>query len=127
MRDLHNILTGFKQHLGEFLGHWDWLWCPGLPPVLVSIAFPFAFHISVFFHSLFAFHISVFFHSLLISFVFFLYGQRICTHLAWLWNLMLWSQRRIRGVHGAEILIQISALAGVEPLNIKSSGRERYN
>src|SRR6218665_1170579 len=30
-----------------------WLWYPGLPPGLSSIAFPFAFHISVFFHSLF--------------------------------------------------------------------------
>ena len=35
--------------LGEFLGYLDWLWYPGLPPVLVSIAFPFAFHILVFF------------------------------------------------------------------------------
>src|SRR6218665_3240211 len=34
--------------LGEFLGYWDWLWYPGLTPVLVSIALPFAFHISVF-------------------------------------------------------------------------------
>src|SRR6218665_1032585 len=34
--------------LGEFLGYWDWLWYPGLSPVLVSIALPFAFHISVF-------------------------------------------------------------------------------
>src|SRR6218665_2962933 len=35
--------------LGEFADYWDWLWYPGLPPVLVSIAFPFAFHISVFY------------------------------------------------------------------------------
>ena len=34
--------------LGKFLGYWDWLWYPGLSPVLVSIALPFAFHISVF-------------------------------------------------------------------------------
>src|SRR6218665_3216897 len=33
---------------GEFLGFLDWLWYPGLSPVLVSIALPFAFHISVF-------------------------------------------------------------------------------
>src|SRR6218665_2692497 len=58
--------------LGEFLGYWDWLWCPGLSPVLVSIAYPFAFHISVLFHSLFTCH--------WISFVFLLYGRRICTH-----------------------------------------------
>ena len=25
--------------LGEFPGYWDWLWNPGLPPMLVSIAF----------------------------------------------------------------------------------------
>src|SRR6218665_2721274 len=29
--------------LGEFLGYRGWLWCPGLSPVLVSIALPFAF------------------------------------------------------------------------------------
>jgi len=34
--------------LGEFLGYRDWLWYPGLSPMLVSIALPFAFHISVF-------------------------------------------------------------------------------
>src|SRR6218665_1177150 len=49
-----------------------WLWYPGLLPVLMSIDFPFAFHISVLFHSLFTCH--------WISFVFFLYGRRICTH-----------------------------------------------
>src|SRR6218665_2559303 len=50
-----------------------WLWYHVLLPVLVSIAFPFAFHISVFFHSLF-------FTCHWISFVFLLYGRRICTH-----------------------------------------------
>jgi len=39
--------------LGEFPGYWGWLWYSGLSPVLVSIAFPFAFHTWVFFHSLF--------------------------------------------------------------------------
>src|SRR6218665_2898885 len=29
--------------LGEFPGYWDWLWCPGLSPMLESIAFPLAF------------------------------------------------------------------------------------
>src|SRR6218665_2927826 len=78
--------------LGEFLGYWAG-WYPGLPPVLVSIAFPFSFHISVFFHSLF-------FTCHRISFVFLLSARRICI------NPMLWSQRRNRGVHGAEISIQ---------------------
>src|SRR6218665_1130741 len=36
----------FASSLGEFLGYRDWLWYPGLLPVLVSIALPFAFHIS---------------------------------------------------------------------------------
>src|SRR6218665_169789 len=50
--------------LGEFLGYWDWLWYPGLSPVMVSIALPFAFHISVFsIHSsspAIGFHLSIF-------------------------------------------------------------------
>src|SRR6218665_3383992 len=82
---------------GEFLGYWagsgeysfyyyikvsrqtatnnkiNKIWYPGLPPVLVSIAFPFAVHISVFFHSLFS-------TCHWISFLFLLYGRRICTH-----------------------------------------------
>src|SRR6218665_2383430 len=62
--------------LGEFLGYWAlvfWLWYPGLLSVLMSIAFPLAFHISVFFHSLF-------FPCHWISIVFLLYGRSICTH-----------------------------------------------
>ena len=55
--------------LGEFLGYWAD--SSDIPPVLVSIAFPFTFHISVFFHSLF-------FTSHWISFVF-LYEKRVCT------------------------------------------------
>src|SRR6218665_1249370 len=57
--------------LGEFLGYRDWLWYPGHSPVLVSIALPFAFHISVFsIHSsspAIGFHSSIF------------YGGGICT------------------------------------------------
>src|SRR6218665_3619796 len=108
--------------MGEFLGYWDWLWYPGLSSVFLSIAFPFAFHILVFFYSLF-------FPCHWISFVILLYGRRICTHSVdlslihflgefqawdWLWYPMLWSQRQNRGAHGAEISIQMSALAGVE-------------
>jgi len=51
--------------LGEFLGYRNWLWYPGLSPVLVSIALPCAFHISVFsFHSsspATGFHSSIFY------------------------------------------------------------------
>src|SRR6218665_1929119 len=60
----------FTSSLGELL---SWLWYPGLPTVLVSITFPFAFHISLFYHSLF-------FTCHWISFVFLLYGRRICAH-----------------------------------------------
>jgi len=59
--------------LGEFLGYRDWLLYPGLSPVLVFIAFLFAFHISVLFHPLF-------FICNWISFLFLLYGRRICIH-----------------------------------------------
>src|SRR6218665_1686069 len=41
----------------------------------------------------------------------------------WLWYPMLWSQRRNSSEHGAENSIQISALAGVEPQTLESSGR----
>src|SRR6218665_1955333 len=34
--------------LGEFLGYRDFLWYPGLSPLLLSIALAFAFHISMF-------------------------------------------------------------------------------
>ena len=40
---------------------------------------------------------------------------------------MLWSQRQTRGMHEAEISIQISVLAGVEPQTLESSGRESYH
>src|SRR6218665_3397888 len=42
-----------SSSLGEFPSYWYWLWCPGLSPVLVSIALPFACHIRIF-HSLFS-------------------------------------------------------------------------
>src|SRR6218665_3471186 len=88
-------------------------WCPSpFPSPSISRCFPFA---------LIGHWISI---------VFLLYGRRIATHsvdpslthllgefpgLGWLWCPMLWSQRRNSGAHGAENLIQISALAVVEP------------
>src|SRR6218665_2214646 len=45
----------------------------------------------------------------------------------WLWNPMLWSQRRNSGAHGAENSIQISALTGVESRTLESSGRQHYH
>src|SRR6218665_1032065 len=60
-----------SSSLGEFPSYWDWLWCPGLSPVLVSIALPFAFHTSCFPFTLICHWISI---------VFLLYGRRIATH-----------------------------------------------
>src|SRR6218665_991097 len=57
--------------LGEFPSYWDWLWCPGLLPVLVSIALPFAFHTRCFPFALIC-HWS--------SIVFLLYSRRIATN-----------------------------------------------
>src|SRR6218665_3869424 len=60
-----------SSSLGVFPSYWDWLWCPGLSPVLVSIALPFAFHT-------WCFPIALICHW--ISIVFLLYGRRIATH-----------------------------------------------
>src|SRR6218665_1981177 len=60
-----------SSSLGEFPSYWDWLWCPGLSPVLVSIALPFAFHTWCFPFALICHWISI---------VFLLYGRRIATH-----------------------------------------------
>src|SRR6218665_1652261 len=69
-----DVQCSLTSSLGEFLDCcWNCLWCPRLSPVLVFIAYPFAFHILVFFHPLF-------FACHWISFVFLLYGRRICTH-----------------------------------------------
>ena len=74
--------------------------------------------------------------------MFLLYGRRICTHsfdpslthflgeflglgLALVPDVMV--PEANRGAHGAEISIQISALAGVGPRTLSSSGRERYH
>src|SRR6218665_588251 len=110
----HFLTTRVPRLLG-------WLWYPGLTPMLVSITFPFAFHISVFFHSFF-------FTCHWISLVFPLYDRPICTHSIdpslthflgefqawdWLWYPMVWSQRRSRSAHDAEISLQISAMAEV--------------
>src|SRR6218665_2809098 len=60
-----------SSSLGEFPSYWYWLWCPGLSPVLVSIALPFAFHTWCFPFPLICHWIST---------VFLLYGRRIATH-----------------------------------------------
>src|SRR6218665_1965473 len=60
-----------SSSLGEFPSYWDWFWCPGLSPVLVSISLPFAFHTWRFSFALICHWISI---------VFLLYGRRITTH-----------------------------------------------
>src|SRR6218665_846792 len=110
-----------SSSLGEFPSYWDWLWCPGLSPVLVSIALPFAFHTWCFPFALICHWISI---------VFLVYGRRIATHsvdpslthflgefpglgLALVPDVVV--PEADSGAHGAENLIQISALARVEP------------
>ena len=119
--------------LGEFLGYWAGSGILSFRPCWVPSPFPSPSISWSFFHSLF-------FTCHWISFMFLLYDWCICTHSVdpslthllgqawdWLWYLMLWSQRRNRGVHGAEISIQISALARVEPWILASSSRECYH
>src|SRR6218665_2273276 len=60
-----------SSSLGEFPSYWDWLWCPVLSPVLVSMVLPFAFHTWCFPFALICHWISS---------VFLLYGRRIATH-----------------------------------------------
>src|SRR6218665_1546294 len=117
-----------SSSLGELPSYRDWLRCPGLSPVLVSIALPFAFHTWCFPFALICHWIPI---------VFLLYGRRIVTHsvdpslthflgefpglgLALVPDVVVpeaeqwyaWSRNSI----------QISALAGVEPRTLASSG-----
>jgi len=39
----HSVSPSLTHFVGEFPSYWGWLWCPGLSPVLASIALPFAF------------------------------------------------------------------------------------
>src|SRR6218665_3659118 len=117
-----------SSSLGEFPSYWDWLWCPGLLPVLVSIALPFVFHTWCFPFALICHWTST---------VFLLYGRRIAAHsvepslthflgefpglgLALLPAVVV--READSGAHEAENSIQISALAGEEPRTLASSG-----
>ena len=98
-----------------------WLWYPSwAPPVLFSIAFPFAFHISVFLHHFSSLAIefqSCFFLTAdvfapirsLFTYSLFWWVSRLGTGC---WYPMLWSQRRNRCAHRAEMSIEISAWRG---------------
>ena len=103
--------------LGEFLGYWDWLWYPGLSPVLVSIALPFAFHITVF-----SIHYSspaIGFHSSIF------HGGGICTppptpSLFQTGNMVIGYPKRLR-YHGGGVeshgKIYLSTYARIGPLS----------
>src|SRR6218665_824401 len=108
-----------SSSLGEFPSYWYWLWCPGLSPILVSIALPFALVFSIRSYLPLDFnHVS----SL---------RQRIATHSVdpSLTSLTLALVPDVvvpevdSGAHGAENSIQISALAAVEPRSLASSDR----
>src|SRR6218665_2200534 len=118
-----------SSSLGEFPRYLDWLWCPGLSPVLVSTALPFAFHTWCFPLALISHWISI---------VFLLYDRRIATHSVdpWLTHFLgefpglglalvpdVVVPEADSGAHGAENSIQFSVLAGVEPRTLASSGR----
>src|SRR6218665_2666289 len=60
-----------SSSLCEFPSYWDWLWCPGFSPVLVSIALPFAFRTWCFPFALICHWISI---------VFPLFSRRVATH-----------------------------------------------
>src|SRR6218665_3427475 len=127
---LVGVKCSISSSLGEFPSYCDWLWCPGLLPVLVSIALLLAFHTWCFPFALICRWISI---------VFLLYGRRMATHsvdpllthflgefpglgLALVYPMMR-SQRQNSGAHRAENSIQISALAGVDPRTLASSDR----
>src|SRR6218665_1221340 len=110
-----------SSSLGEFPSYWYCLWCPGLSPLLVSIALPFAFHTWCFPFAPICHWISI---------LFLLYRRRIATHSVDLSLTHFLGEFRglglalvpdvvvpaaDSGAHGAENSIQITALAGVEP------------
>src|SRR6218665_2336874 len=127
LNDRRNIMAHLFLTLGEFPSYWDWLWCPGLSPVLVFIALLFAFHSWCFLFALICHWISI---------VFLLYSRRIATHSvvhslthclgespglgpALVPNVVV--PETDSGAHGAENSIQISALAEVEPRTLASN------
>src|SRR6218665_3848906 len=111
---LVGVQCPISSSLGEFPSYWNWLWCPGLSTVLVSIVLPFAFHTWCFPFALICHWISI---------MFLLYGRRIATHsvdpslshflgelpgleLALIPDVVV--SEADSGAHGAENLIQIS-------------------
>src|SRR6218665_1866312 len=81
--------------LGEFPGYKDWLWYSGLSPVLVSIAIPFAFHISVF--SIHSSSLTIGFHSFIFN------GDGICTPPPTILLYLGLDQHMATGDHEAEL------------------------
>src|SRR6218665_2343527 len=121
--------------LGTFLGHWADsgilgirpCWCPS-PFPLPSISRCFSIHSSspaIGFYSCFFFmaYVSAPIRSTLHLLTFYVSFQA----WVWLWYPMLWSQSWNKGAYGEKISIQISALTGVKPRTLTSSGRERFH
>src|SRR6218665_381343 len=68
-----------SSSLGEFPSYWDWLWCPGLSPVLVSIALPFAFHTWCFPFALICHWIYIIIMAIILIFLNVLAGVKQCS------------------------------------------------
>ena len=114
------VQCSHTSSLGEFPGYWDWLcmvsWafaCVGVHRLFTSPSIPgcFSIHSSL---PAIEFHVS----SLRLMYLHFrTYRSTLHLHIfrlfPRLWYPMLWFQRRSTGAHEAEILFQISVLAGV--------------
>src|SRR6218665_1629512 len=128
---LVGVQCPISSSLGEFPSYWDWLWCPGLSPVLGSIALPFPFHTWCFPFALIRHWISI---------VFLLYGRCIATHsvdsslthfLGELPGLGLFPGTRCCGPRGGTAMRMeqktrskfLPAGSGVEPRTLASSDR----
>src|SRR6218665_2384481 len=122
--------------IGELLDYQDWFWNPGLSPVLVSIAFPFAFHILVIFHLLFL-HLPLKF--IRVSSLQLMYLQPIrqpFTYSLLSVSSKLWtcSGTRFCGPRGGagvrmhqKSRFKFLSWPGFEPRTLQSNGRERYH
>src|SRR6218665_35144 len=112
-----------SSSLCEFHSYWDWLWCPGLSPVLVSIALPFAFHALCFSFSLILHFISTLFlllrptyrHPFGRPFTYSLLDEFPGLGLALVPYVVV--PEANSGAHGAEI----SSLAGVGPWHLAAA------
>jgi len=125
----------FSSSLGEFPDYWDWLWCPELSPVWVSIAFSLRLlYLGVFPFTSFTCH--------WISFVFLFYDWCICTYRTTLHLRTCWWVSRLGTISGtrycgprggAEVgmkqksLFKFLSWSVFESRTLQPVGRERYH